>query len=99
MVRKKGTIPRCKSFDRRTDAVAWAAQLEAEANRAGMVGDASLPHRVTLGDVMLRYRDQRSPNKRGARSEQARLTAMARRSVAQCTLAKLTSSQIATYRD
>ena len=99
MVRKKGTIPRCKSFDRRTDAVAWAAQLEAEANRAGMVGDASLPHRVTLGDVMLRYRDQRSPNKRGARSEQARLTAMARRSIAQCTLAKLTSSQIATYRD
>jgi len=99
MVRKTGTIPRCRSFDRRSDAVAWATQLEAEADRAVMVGDARLAHRVTLGDVLLRYRDQCSPNKRGVQSERARLSAMARDPLAQCTLAKLSSSAVASYRD
>ena len=99
MVRKKGTIPRCRSFDRRTDALAWATQLEAEADRVGMVGDARLAHRVTLADVLLRYRDQCSPGKRGAHSERARLAAMARDPVGQCTLARLSSSAVAGYRD
>jgi integrase len=99
MVRKQGTIPRCRSFDRRSDAIAWATQLEAEADRVGMVGDVRLAHRVTLGDVLLRYRDQCSPNKRGAQSERARLSSMARDPLAQCTLAKLSSSAVASYRD
>lgn len=99
MVRRNGTIPRCRSFDRRADALAWATQLEAEADRVGMVGDARLAHRVTLADVLLRYRDQCSPGKRGAQSERARLAAMARGPIGQCTLAKLSSSAVATYRD
>ena len=99
MVRKKGTIPRCRSFDRRSDAVTWAAQLEIEADRVGMVGDARLAHRVTLGEVLLRYRDQCSPNKRGAQSERARLSALGRHPMTQCTLAKLSSSTVASYRD
>jgi integrase len=64
-----------------------------------MVGDARLAHRVMLADVLLRYRDQCSPGKRGAQSERARLSAMARHPVAQCMLAKLSSSAVATYRD
>jgi integrase len=99
MVRKKGTIPRCRSFDRRADAVAWATQLEAEADRVGMVGDARLAHRVTLADVLLRYRDQCSLGKRGAQSERARLAAIARDPIGQLTLAKLSSSAVASYRD
>jgi integrase len=99
MVRKKGTIPRCRSFDRRVDALAWATQLEAEADRVGMVGDARLAHKVTLADVLMRYRDQCSPGKRGAHSERARLAAMARDAIGQCTLARLSSSAVAGYRD
>ena len=99
MVRKKGTIPRCRSFDRRSEAIAWATQLEAEADRAGMVGDARSAHRVTLADVLLRYRDQCSPGKQGAQSERARLLATARHPMTQCTPAKLSSSAVATYRD
>lgn len=81
------------------DALAWATQLEAEADRVGMVGDARLAHRVTLADVLLRYRDQCSPGKRGAQSERARLASMARGALGQCTLARLSTSAVATYRD
>jgi integrase len=64
-----------------------------------MLGDARLAHRTTLGSVLLRYRDQCSPGKRGARSEQARVSAMARHAIAGLTLAKLSSSMFASYRD
>jgi integrase len=64
-----------------------------------MVGDARLAHRVTLADVLLRYRDQCSPGKRGEQSERARLAAIASDPVCQCTLAKLSSSAVAGYRD
>jgi integrase len=64
-----------------------------------MVGDARLAHRVTLADVLLRYRNQCSSGKRGAQSERARLAAMARDPIARCTLAQLSGSAVATYRD
>jgi integrase len=64
-----------------------------------MVGDARLAHKTTLAVVLLRYHDQCSPNKRGAQSERARLSAMARHPIGACTLAKLSSSMVATYRD
>ncbi|MGB8050485.1 MAG: site-specific integrase, partial [Pseudolabrys sp.] len=37
MVRRRGVPPRCKSFDKRTDATRWARELEAEADRSGWV--------------------------------------------------------------
>src|SRR3954468_938141 len=88
MVRRR-TVTRCRSFDRRADAIAWAAELEAAAVRAGTLGDARLAHRTTLGSALLRYSCQCTPAKRGVHSEQARLSAMARQPIAGLTLAKL----------
>ena len=99
MVRRRGIPPRCESFDRRTDATRWARELEAEADRSGWVTDTRLAEKMTLGELLTRYRDQVSPTKRSAHTEAARINAMVRRSIAQRTLGKLTSTDVARYRD
>ena len=99
MVRRRGVPPRCKSFDRRTDATRWARELEAEADRSGWVADTRLAEKMTLGELLTRYRDQVSPTKRSAHTEAARINAMVRRPIAHRTLGKLTSADIAMYRD
>jgi hypothetical protein len=99
MVRRRGVSPRCKSFDKRTDATRWARELEAEADRSGWVADTRLAEKTTLGELLTRYRDQVSPTKRSAHTERSRINAMVRRPIAHRTLAKLTSADIATYRD
>jgi integrase len=98
-VRRRGVPPRCKSFDKRTDATRWARELEAEADRSGWVTDTRLAEKTTLGELLARYRREVSPIKRSARSEQARIGAMCRRDICHRTLAKLTSGHIAGYRD
>jgi len=78
MVRRRGVPPRCKSFDKRTDATRWARELEAEADRSGWVADTRLAEKTTLGELLTRYRDQVSPTKRSAHTEKSRINAMLR---------------------
>jgi integrase len=99
MVRRRGIPPRCKSFDKRTNATRWARELESEADRSGWVADTRLAEKTTLRELLTRYRDQVSPTKRSAHTETSRITAMLRRPIVHRTLAKLTSADIATYRD
>jgi len=98
-VRRRGVPPRCKSFDKRTDATRWARELEAEADRSGWVADTRLAEKTTLGELLTRYRDQVSPTKRSAHTERSRINAMLRRAIVHRTLSKLTSADVATYRD
>ena len=72
MVRRRGVPPRCKSFDKRTDATRWARELEAEADRSGWVADTRLAEKTTLGELLTRYRNQVSPTKRSAHTERSR---------------------------
>ena len=99
MVRRRGVAPRCKSFDKRADATRWAREIEAEADRSGWVADTRLAEKTTLSKLLTRYRDEISPTKRSARTEKSRINAMLRRPIVHRTLAKLTSADIATYRD
>ena len=98
MVRRKRTVARCRSFDRRIDAIRWARELEAVADRSAELGGA-LAAKLTLSDLLIRYRDQVSPTKRGACPEQVRISAMARKAIGGRPLSKLTSADLATYRD
>lgn len=98
-VRRRGVPPRAKSFDTRSDAVRWARDIESEADRSGWVSDTRLAERTTLGELLTRYRAEVTPTKRSAVSEQARIGALTRRDIAHRTLAKLSSADIATYRD
>lgn len=99
MVRRRGVAPRCKSFDKRTDAVRWAREIESEADRSGWVADTRLAEKTTLGELLTRYRDQVSPTKRSAHTEMSRINAILRRPITHRTLAKLSSADVAIYRD
>jgi integrase len=92
-------VPRAKSFDTRSDAERWARHLEAEIDRAGALPDARIAERTTLADVLKRYRDEVSPRKRSAHTEQVRIGAILRRSICHRTLTLLTSADLAAYRD
>jgi integrase len=98
-VRRRGVPPRAKSFDSKTQAERWARELEAEADRSGWVADTRAAEKTTLGELLARYANEVTPTKRGAVSEKARINSIVRCPIAHRTLAKLTSSDVATYRD
>jgi integrase len=98
-VRRRGVPPRAKSFDKRSDAERWARDLEAEADRTGWVADTRAAEKMTLGELLTRYVNEVTPAKRGAVSEKSRINSIVRCPIAHRTLAKLTSSDVATYRD
>ncbi|MBR0794006.1 site-specific integrase [Bradyrhizobium jicamae] len=98
-VRRRGVPPRAKSFDSKTEAERWARDLEAEADRSGWVADTRAAEKTTLKELLTRYRDEVTPGKRGSVSERARINSIVRCPIGHRTLAKLTSSDVATYRD
>jgi integrase len=99
MVRRRGVPPRAKSFDKRDDATRWARDLEAEADRSGWVADSRMAEKMTLGQLLSRYQIEITPTKRSAHTESLRLAAIIERDICHRTLAKLTSSDLAGYRD
>jgi integrase len=98
-VRRRGVPPRAKSFDKRSDAERWARDLEAEADRSGWVADTRAAEKTTLGELLARYANEVTPTKRGAVSERSRINSIVRCPIAHRTLQKLTSADVATYRD
>lgn len=98
-VRRRGLAPRARSFDTKADAERWARQLEAQVDRSGLLPDTRPAETTTLKQVLTRYADSVSPTKRSSVSEVARINALLRRDIVHRTLAMLTSSDLATYRD
>jgi integrase len=98
-VRRKGVPPRARSFDRRSDAVAWARGIESEADRSGFVADTRFAEKTTLGELLTRYVAEVTPTKKSASSEKARIGALTKRDICHRTLAKLNSTHVAVYRD
>jgi integrase len=98
-VRRRGVAPRAKSFNSKAEAQRWAQDLEAEANRSGWVADTRLAEKTTLRELLTRYCAEVTPGKRGAVSEASRINSILRCPMSHRTLAKLTSADVATYRD
>jgi len=98
-VRRRGVPPRAKSFDTKTEALRWASDLESEANRSGWVADTRAAEKTTLRELLTRYCAEVTPGKRGAVSEASRINSILRCPISHRTLAKLTSADVATYRD
>ncbi|WP_306424539.1 site-specific integrase [Methylobacterium oxalidis] len=98
-MRRKGAQPRSKSFDTRADAERWARSLEAELDRNGALPDTRPAENTTLAQILVRYRDEVSPNKRSHVSEISRINAILRRPICHRTLALLSTADLAAYRD
>jgi hypothetical protein len=87
-----------RTFDNRTQAQQWARGVESEIDK-GIVVDRRVAQRLSLAEILERYRREVTPTKRGAADENLRLKAMALRSFARIRMSALTSSHLAVYRD
>jgi hypothetical protein len=66
-VRRNGLFV-SKSFHTQKDAQEWARQMEVQADRRDLPPDPKALERVTLGELVQRYRDTVTAKKRGCQS-------------------------------
>jgi integrase len=79
--------------------LAWAREMEIRAERSDLPLDTKILNRITLSDMVLRYRDTISIKKRGYEVERAVLTAFLRHRICCKPLSRVTAEDFATYRD
>ena len=93
---RKGHRALSKTFTNRADAIKWARATEVEIERGAIwTGTRS----VTLADAITRYRRERTPHKKSARSERYLLNAWARSNLAEIPVNRIRPAQIAEWRD
>jgi hypothetical protein len=80
-IRRADLRPASKSFAVRRDGVEWGRQMEVKADRADLPTDPKALERVTLGDLVQRYRDTVSPRKKTAATETIVLNAFLARQI------------------
>jgi hypothetical protein len=97
-VRRRGHPAQSKTFLDIKDARVWARQMEAEADR-GTLPDCKVLKRVTLGELVTRYRDTVSIRKRSANIEHIVLTAFLKHSICDKRLSEVTGAAFVQYRD
>jgi hypothetical protein len=98
-VRRKGHTPRSKSFTSKRDAMRWARQTEAELDATVFAVDTRVLERMTIRDMLIRYRNEVTPAKRGHASENKRIDGFLRQAWADVPLSKATPQVFSRYRD
>lgn len=98
-VRKAGRPPVSRSFNHKADADVRARQVENEIDRAPLGFDRAKLRTLTLSDLLTRYRDEITPQKRGASVELYRLARLRGCQLALLSLENLTAAHVAKHRD
>jgi hypothetical protein len=97
-IRRTGTKHLTKSFHRFEDAKAWARQMEVQADRVDLPFDPKALDRVTLCELVVRYRDTISIKKRSFESERYILNAFLTHRLCSWRLSELRTEDFASYR-
>lgn len=97
-ITRRGHIPVSKTFVKISDARRWARHIEAEIDR-GFFVDPKLAQKTIFKDLIERYIRDVLPSMRGAYADIYRLRALSRRTISKVSIALLTPSKIAEYRD
>ncbi|WP_081079412.1 site-specific integrase [Burkholderia cepacia] len=97
-VRRRGYPLRTSTFDTKAMAEAWARRIESEMDR-GMFVDRTEAERNTLGDLMVRYSKEVSPEKKGGAGEIQRIKVLCTDPIAQLKAASLSGKAMAEFRD
>lgn len=98
IVKRKGYPTQSKTFDLRKDADKWARQQERSMD-AGQWQDHTEAQQTTLLELLTRYGEEVSKEKRGADAEAYRIEQFKRSKLAQYAPAAITSRLIAEWRD
>lgn len=100
-IRRMGQRSLSRSFRSKKDAEAWARHREVQADRHDLptTNDPRVLERVTLGDLVKRYRDTVTPRKRGGDVERIVLNAFLRNPLCSKSLSQIGAEDFAAYRD
>lgn len=97
-VRRRGYPVEVKSFPTKAEAERWARAIEGEMDRGEFVSRTEA-EQTTFGEVVQRYMETITPQKRGHVEETIRLKATLRHRIARISMANLTPQAVADYRD
>lgn len=97
-IRRRGYPLVTRTFDTKAQAEAWARRAETEMDRGCFV-DRTEAERNTLGDLLKRYAEEISPQKKGGDDEILRIRKLRTDPLAQYKIVALSSKVVAEYRD
>lgn len=98
-VRRKGYPAQYKTFRTKAEGESWARAQEGRMDRGDAPLDLKVLRASTFGELVSRYLREETPKKRGAASEALRINKMLRAPLCDLSLAELSASAIASYRD
>lgn len=99
IVRRTGFPQQSKSFDSKTNVRIWARQKEAELDAGVMQTNIRILDKTTVSDILLRYRETVTINKKGNASEGKRIDSFLKQPWANYKLSRVTSGVFSHYRD
>ena len=97
-VRRKGHSLVSKTFLSQKDAHVWIRSIESEMDKGSYI-NRSVLESTTLGEVLVRYRDEITPTKKGKKQEETRIAMWLSHPLAKRSLASLKSSDFVKHRD
>jgi|GEM_PF-126329 len=97
-VTRKGQEPVSKSFTTRHDAERWARKIETQIDQGRFVS-LKQDERITLGELVGRYRAEVTPQMKSAEADSIKLLALMRNPLCKLTMISLTPARIAEFRD
>jgi hypothetical protein len=80
-VRRKGCRTQTRTFILKADAQRWVRETEAQLDRTGLQPDPRQLSRISLSDLLVRFRDQEVPNRRGGKNEAVVINAFLRQDI------------------
>jgi len=98
-IRRLGQLPISRSFLHKSDALEWARHMEVKADRGELPAPVSLLEKHTLRQVLERYRDEITINKRSAATEAYLLNAFLRQPMANKPLSGTLPAHFSAYRE
>ncbi|OUR77838.1 integrase [Alphaproteobacteria bacterium 46_93_T64] len=99
-IRREDHPPLSKSFKLKSDGERWARTIESAIDRGELIqASGTISTLTTLADLMVRYRDNVTPKKRGAEVETLRINKFLQHPLCSTKLKHITPPLIAQYRD
>jgi len=98
IIRRKGFPEQTKTFETKTEALAWSATIESQMMR-GVWRHDGYAGNTTLGECLERYNKEITPKKKGEEQENYKIKILSESTLAPCFMLNIRSKDIADYRD
>jgi hypothetical protein len=97
-IQRKGYPEITKSFSTKADAIAWARHTETELDKGIFINRSEI-EKTTLKELLNRYLQEITPNKKGAQNETYRINAWLKEPLTNRFLPNIRSTDFALWRD